>query len=217
VTLIAVNAVVDVTTDARVIRVRRGGRMASRTLKDRIVGGIGVACRANALSVAVVGGEISMIERCSCPHGCCMARLASGGKSRSRVIGIVRALIIRFVTAVAVGWKARVVVVHVATGARNRGVCSGKRELRVVVVKSSLSPDNSVVAHVASNGESALNVIHRRRGVVEIGLVAGNARRTGEVIVVVDVAGSAGHGYMRPGQSPAGRGVIECDAQPRCG
>ena len=97
-------------------------------------------------------------------------------------------VVIRFVAAVAVGRQRGVVVVYVATGAGHFGVGSREWEYRCVVVKLSVGPECRVVAELASRGETHLDVVYRSSRRVVVLQVAGRASRTGQVVVVVDVA-----------------------------
>lgn len=155
-----------------------------------------------------------MIEGRSRPRRGGVARLTSRRKSSGSVVRIVGPLIVHSVAAVAVGWKARIVIVNVATCTGNRSVSACERKGRVVVVKGASGPNDGVMARFACGGESQLNMVNRRYGVVVVGLVTRNAGGAGEAVVVVDVTRTAGHRYMCAGQGPAGCGVIECRAQP---
>jgi len=154
-----------------------------------------------------------VIEDGSRPRCCCVARLTARGESSRRVVGIGRLLVLCRVTAIAVGWQARIVIVHVATRAGHAGVSTGKRKGRVVMIKNALGPNHRVVAQRAVGRKtSVIDWCQRSR---EICLVARNAGRAGQAVVVIDVAGSAGHAYVRAGQRKAGRGMIECRTRPR--
>lgn len=123
--LIAINAVIHVAAYAAVARVGRSGGMASGALKDRIVAGIRVACCTDTLGVAVTNGKPGVIERRPCPCRGRVARLTSGREPGGQVVRIVGSLIVRFVTAVAVGRETRIVVVHMAARAEHAGVGPG--------------------------------------------------------------------------------------------
>jgi len=71
------------------------------------------------------------------------------------------------------------------------------------------------MAHLAIRGKSTLDVIWIRRG-LEVRHVTGRARSicSGQVVVAIDVAGSAGHGYVRSGKRKSGRAVIEVRLNP---
>ena len=60
-------------------------------------------------------------------------------------------------------------------------------------------------------------MIDRRQGIVEVVLVASNAGRARQAVVVIDVARCASHADVCAGQRETGRGVIECCARPRRG
>lgn len=101
-----------------------------------------------------------------------------------------------------------------AAGASNADVGAGKGKGRVVMVKRTLAPGHGVVTHLASRREPKLNVIDGRQSIVVVGLVATSAGGAREAVVVVDVAGTAGHAYVRAGQSPSGRGMVEGRSRP---
>ena len=138
-----------------------------------------------------------MIERRSCPGAGCVARLAGCRKSSCRVVGIIGALIIRLMAAIAGGRKTRIVIVYVAVRAGNGNVGAGKRKRRVVMIKRALAPSHGVVADFAGCGKTQLNVIHRRQRIAVVRLMASHAGCAGQVVVVIDVAGSAGHADVR--------------------
>ena len=197
---IAINTVIDIAAHVRVLEIRCiVVPVASRALKNREIAGVGVTRRTNCLGVAVGHGEIRVIERRSGPRRGGVAVLATRRESRRRMARIVRTLIIGYVAAVAIGWEARIVVVHVATGAGNRCVRAGKREGRVVVVEGGLGPDDGVVARIAGSRKTQLHMVYRRHGIVVVALMAGNTGRAGQGVVIIDVAGGAGHGCMRAG------------------
>lgn len=144
-----------------------------------------------------------------------MACVARGRPRGGLVIGVARVVVVRHVTSGTHSRQRDVVVVHVATGAGHGDMGAGKRKRRVVMVKRTLAPRQGVVTHLAGRRKTQLNVIHRRQGVVVVGLVTGHTSCVGQAVVVVDVAGSAAHGDMGAGQSPAGRGMIERRGCPR--
>ena len=187
--------------------------MASGALKNRIVAGIGMAGCTDTLGVAMRDRKPGVIEGRSRPRRCCVARLTGRRKSSRCVVGIGRLLVLCRVTAIAVSRQARIVVVHMATRADHAGVSTGKRKGRVVMIKNALSPNHRVVAHRAVGRKTS--VIDRCQRIREICLVARNAGRAGQAVVVIDVAGSASHAYVRAGQRKAGRGMIECRTRPR--
>lgn len=147
--LVAVRAAVDIPVYAAMVRVGLGFAVANRAGKDRVVIGVGMAGGANSSRISVVGWEPCVVEARSRPSGCGVAGLARGREARRRVIRIGGGLVIGLVTGEAVGRNRRVVVVHVTTGARYRGVLSGQRERGVVVVERGGNPGGRVMADVA--------------------------------------------------------------------
>ena len=118
-TLVAVDAVVDIAANALVVLVGLRLRMAVRALENGVIVWIRVAGRAHSICSAVVDGEVGVIPVCRDPR----CRVVAGGAGRwescRRVVWICRAIVIGLVARVAVRWQRRVIVVDVATGARN--------------------------------------------------------------------------------------------------
>ena len=136
--LIAIHAVVHVAGHALVILVGLRLQVAVGAGEDRIIVGVGVARTANTVGAAVRGGEPGVIEGRVGPDLGVMASRAGGREPGCSVVRVVGALVIRFVTAVAVGRQGRPIVVDVAVGALARwhGVGASQRESRLAVVKS---------------------------------------------------------------------------------
>jgi hypothetical protein len=206
--LIAINAVINIPADILVMEIGRVPvPMASGALKDTIVTGVRMASRTDAIGVPVIHIEPRVIEGRSRPRRGGVARLTARGESGRLMVGIGRLLVLRRVTAIAVGWEARIVIVYMAIRADHGVVSTGERKGRVVMIKNTLGPNHRVVAQRAVGRETG--VIDRCQRIAEICLVASNAGRAGHAVVVIDVAGSAGHAYVRAGQRKAGRGMIE--------
>ena len=81
-----------------------------------------------------------------------------------------------------------VVVIHVAvdTLPRRHRVHTGQREAGGRVVKFAVGPQHRVMALLARCGETGVR--YRRGRCVEVVLVATDARRVGDAVIVVDVA-----------------------------
>ena len=140
VALVTVHAVVDVTADALMLRIRIGLGVAVRALKDAVVSGIGMTSGANAICVAVIGIEPGMVESCPRPTGRGMAECACRWESRTNMVRIVCLLILHFVTAITIRGKGRVIVVHVTTRTRNLGMKACQREGCIVVIEDGRRP-----------------------------------------------------------------------------
>src|ERR1035441_2849477 len=147
-----------------------------------------------------------------------MANLARGGESNLSVRRIVGVVVVGLVAGDA-GRLIQLVIavdVTIAAGARRHGVRTGQGPPGGGVIESAVHPVDGVVTGVAGRGKACLNVVHRRRGVVVVVLVAAHARSIGEVVVAIDVAVGAGarwHG-VRTREGPAGGGVIERGIHP---
>ncbi len=213
VALVAINAVVDISAHSLVVRISLRFRVTVRTRKNLVVTGIGVARRAYPIRIAVVHGEEGMVPVRRNPG----SRVVTGGaRSRKRGGDVVRAgspVVVRLVAGIAVCRHGRVVVVDVTAGARDLGVKSGERERRVVVIEAGRNPGSRVVAHLTLLRESRGDVI-RTGGCLEILQMAGHACGTGQVVVVVDVALSALHRGVKPGQRESGCSMVEGRSQP---
>ena len=216
---IAINAVIHVAVHTAMFRVRRRCRVATRALKDRIVVGIRVASAANPIRIAVIDVEERVklrgqVRRHPCGGG--VTCVAGRRPPRRAVIGVGGFVVVRNVAAGTDHGQAGVVIVHMAARARDAHVGAGERKGGVVVIKHPLAPSKGVVADLASRRKAQLYVIYRCYGIVVVGLMASNAGRAGQAVVVVDVAESTAHGCVRAGERPAGRGVIEGRGSPRC-
>lgn len=210
VTLVAIDAVVDVAIHALVILVGLRLLVTTRALEHRIVVRVGVTGGTHSIGAAMIGREVSVIKGCTSPGSGRVARLASGRETSGNVIRIGRAVVIGRVTAVTGSRQGRVVVVHVATGACHGRVRTRQRECGVVVIEAGIGPRGGAVAHVARGREADLRVV-RIIGVVVIRLVAGDATgvRAGQLVIAVHVALLASDRKVEAGQCPARRRVIE--------
>ena len=83
-TLVAVHAVIDISADTRVPRVRLGLGVATSALKNGVIVRIGVAGRAHAVGIAMVHGEPGVVEGCACPSRCGVTRRASSCEHSGR-------------------------------------------------------------------------------------------------------------------------------------
>ena len=113
-----------------------------------------------------------------------------------------------------------IVIVNVATGARNVGMAIGQQETSSAVIENGGSPGDGVVATGAvgsGEGRAGLGV----RGIVGLlpgGQVAAGVAAIGgsdlQVVVIVDVAIRTGNVGVAIGQQEAGGAVIEFSTQP---
>jgi len=106
-----------------------------------------------------------------------------------------------------------VVIVHVARNARRRHVRASQRKSRLGVIEDRWLPRGRVVAHLASLRKSLPHVIRILR-VLEIGQVARNAGRDGDLVVVVDMAQRARRRGVGASQRKCRLRVIKCRWNP---
>ena len=219
--LVAVHAVVHISLNALVILIRLRFRVAVSALENRVVVRIRMARRTHSIRVAMVNRELRVlrvIERRILPVRGVMAVLASGREKLwlRRMSRIRRLVVIRLVATDAGGRQRGVVVVDVAVGARPRGyrMRSRQRKRRVVVIERRIRPRDSVMTKLASGREA--RVRHRTFRIVEIILVARNAERAIQVVVIVHVAVRARPRRNRMGtrQRKTGLRVIELAIRP---
>ena len=214
--LIAVHAVVHISPNALVVLIRFGFRVAIGALENRVVVRIRMARRAHAVGVAMVDRKRSVlrvIERRILPVRGVVAVLARRReKLRLGRVPRIRGVVVIALMAADAGRRQRgVVIVDVAVGAGPRGhrVRSRQWKGRVVVIESRIRPGNRVMAKLASRREAGMR--HRTVRSVEIGLVARNAERAVQGVVVVHVAVGAGArgDCMRSRQWEPGLRMIE--------
>src|SRR5450755_2414964 len=215
-TLVAVHAVVNIALDALVVAVRLRFRVAICALENRVVVGICMARSAYPIGVAMVDrerGVLSVIERRVQPVRGAVTILASRREKLRlrRMSGIRRAVVICLVTADTRRRQRLVVVVDMAVDAHSwwHRVRSGQRKLGLVVIERRIGPGDRVMAQLASRREA--RVWHRTHRVLEIGLMARNAKIAVQVVVVVDMAlGACSRGHrMRTRQREPGLRVIK--------
>ena len=141
---------------------------------------------------------------------------ASLRESASNVVGIRGPLKIFEVARHARSAVQGVVAIDVTIGALSRRICvqAGQGEAGGGVIKFAVGPLHYVMALLTRCGESGVR--HRSRGTGEIFLVTGEARRAGQVVIVVDVAIDALAGRIRvpSSQQEPGRAVIKLGIQP---
>lgn len=206
--LIAVHAVVNVSTHVSMIPVGVRLGVAIGALENAVVGRIGMAGGANSICVSVSHRKPGVIERRAQPSRGGMAGRAGGGKASRHVVRTVGRLIVRLVTAETIRRYGRVVVVHVTTRAWNRGMRAGQREARIVVIERGWAPRRRVVAHVTLLRESDRNMVWIVR-VLKVRQVTADASSIADVVVPIDMALAALHARVRTSQRPAGRRVIK--------
>jgi len=140
-----------------------------------------VRSRQHEAGAVVIEGRIQ-------PGSRVVALVAGLREVRRDVIRIRRALEVLQVASHASSTAQRVVVVDVAVRARAwwNGVHAGQSESRRRVIKFAVGPQHRIVALLTGRRESSVR--HRRRRVVVVVLVARDACRTCDVVVVIDVA-----------------------------
>jgi hypothetical protein len=205
---VAIHTVVNIASHSLVILIDVRLEVAIRALKDGVVVGIGVAGGTHARRPAVIRVEPGVVEGGAQPARGAMAGRAGSGEAGRNVVRIRGALIIDFVTRVAIGGNRRVVVVHVAVGTRHAGVSAGQRKWRVVVIERCRYPSRRVVADVALLGNPSLHVVGIGCALVILEMTR-NAGGAGEPIVSIHVALCALNCGMKASQRPTGPGMIK--------
>ena len=153
-----------------------------------------------------------MIKGCWLPGRGAVADFASLRVAACHVIRILRARVIVQVAGNACCHRDVVVVVDVAERAWRRRVRACQRETRRRVIKLGVRPEGSVVTLFARGREAAM--IHRRFRRVVVRLVARDAGRDRDVVVIVDVAGCARSRRVFARQRECRLGVVECRRLP---
>lgn len=153
VTLVTVNAVVDVPFHALMFAVGLRRRVAVRALEHRVIVRVRMTRRAHPVGVAVGNRELRVlrvIKRRTGPRRRVVAILARGREKLRlrRMPRVRRVVVIGLVAADACGRERCVVAVDVAVGAlpRRYRVRPCQREWRVVVVKRRIRPHDRVMA-----------------------------------------------------------------------
>ena len=153
---------------------------------------------------------LRVIELAIRPLDGVVAVLASGRETRVRYRSF-RIVVVGLVARNAGRVRDVVVVVDVAVGTgswRNR-MRARQRESGLRVIELAIGPLDRVMALFAGGGEAGVR--HRSLRIVVVGLVARNAGRVRDVVVVVDVAVGTGswRNRMRARQRESGLRVIE--------
>ena len=136
--LIAINAVVHITADVRVVEIGRvPAPMALRALEYQVIRGINMARSTHAVGVPVIHGEIGVIECCAGPSCRRVAGRTSCRESSCRVDRIRCGVVRCRVATVAIGRQRGVIAVYVAhrAGNRRRGVIAGQWENSRAVIE----------------------------------------------------------------------------------
>jgi len=218
VTLVAVNAVVDVSRHVRVTEVSGiVAAVAAGALEYGVIVGIDVARGANTVGIAMVNRESRVLRviECRAGPGCGVVAVLARGREElllRRVAGIGGVVVIGLMAADTSRGQRGVVAVDVAVGAYPRRclVRAGEGECRIVVIERGVCPDGGVVAQFARGRESGRRV----RGIVRsrvVLLVARVAQGVVQRIVVVDMAIDALPRWdgVTSRQREAGTAVIE--------
>jgi len=167
-------------------------RIAERAVQRIVV--VDVAVGAGARRHGVLSGQLEsgagVVEGAVRPlHGVVAGFARRGESGRDMVHRRQGVVVVRLVTRDAGGAGQVVVVVDVAIGALARWHCvrSGQDESGAVVVERGVQPGAGAMALVAGLREVAGHVVRIRCALIVLE-VAGDAGRTGEVVVVIDVA-----------------------------
>jgi hypothetical protein len=173
----------------RIVEIILVARNAERAIQVVVIVHVAVRARPrrNRMGTRQRETGLRVIELAIRPLDCVMAILASRREASVRHWTF-RIVVVGLVATDAGGRQRDVVVVDVAVGARPRRhhMRARQREWGVVVIEGRIRPGRRVMAHLASRREA--RVRHRTVCSGEIFLVARNAQRAVQVVVVVDVA-----------------------------
>ena len=156
-TLVAIGAVVHISTDFGVIEIRRvSAPVTVGALEHRVIVRVCVAGSTNTIRVAVVHVEVRVIERRASPGCSRMTRVASCREASRLMVRIGRAVVILLVAAHAGRRQCRVVVVDVAHDASDRcgRVETGQGKGCIVMIERRPRPVRRAVALLASLREA---------------------------------------------------------------
>jgi len=195
VTLVTIDAVVDISRNILVMEVRGiVTAMTGRALEYRIVIRIRVARRANAIGVAMVDRELRVlrvIEGSARPGGRVVAVLARCWEELRlcRVTGVAGVVVVSLMASDASRRQRGVVAVDVAIGAHARwhSMRAGQGEGCVVVVERRVCPYSGVMTELAGGRETGGGMCRIGRAGVVL-LMARVAQGAVQRIIVVDVA-----------------------------
>ena len=102
-----------------------------------------------------------------------------------------------------------------AQGARRGCVKASQCPTGGGVIELAVRPQNRVMAAFAGRRETQSDVVDRSLRVVVVGLVAGDAGRSRDLVIAVHVALGARQGCVESGQRPACRGMVELAIRPQ--
>jgi hypothetical protein len=182
------------------VAIGAGARRHRVQTSEREAGAVVVECRVQPTAGGVTG-------------------FASLREPAGNVVGIRSPLEILEVARHASSAVQSVVAVDVAIGALSRRICvqAGQRKAGGGVIELAVGPLHDVMALLTRCGETSVR--HRSRGAGEIFLVTREARRAGQVVIVVDVAIDALAGRVRvpSSQQEPGHAVVKLGVQPVVG
>lgn len=162
--------------------------------------------------------RVVVVEGGVCPDRSVVAQLAGGWKTGSGVRRICGPRVVLLVARIAQRAIQRIIVVDVAVNAlpwRN-GMRASELESCGRVVERGIGPEDGIVAGLAGGWESGCRMVHRSSGIVVIGLMAREAGRARQIVIIVHVAIRTlpRRRSVRSGQRKPGTGVIESCIQP---
>lgn len=221
--LIAVDAVVYITGNAGMFRIRLRRRMTGCALENGVVRRVRMASGANSVSAAMIRREPSVVKRCAKP-----IRGDPGGvachacrrETRSRMVRVCRSVVVGLVARIAIGRRSGKNTADVAAAAGHTDVRSLKRERRVVMVENGAEPVRCCPRGMANRAilrEVRRDVVrHARkrpgvREVLGVAAVAGGGQRSR---VIVGVASRARYRRVRSLKRKSSGAVIEVRIEP---
>jgi len=144
-----------------------------------------------------------------------MADRAVGRKCCCRVAGVSRPLIIGLMAIDTRCAGQVVIVIDVARSAGHAHVRTGQRKAGQGVIEGRVGPGCCCMARLAIGGKAAQDVIGVCGALELLHVTVGTSGICGsQVVVVVHVTGSAGHGHMCSGQRKSRSVVVEVRLRP---
>jgi hypothetical protein len=159
--------------------------------------------------------RVVMIKRALAPSHGVVTDLAGRRETQLNVIYRRQCIVVvRLMASHAGGARQAVIVIDVARTAGHADVRASEGKTRGGVVECRTRPRSGGMADGAVGRKGRRHVAGVGCALV-IGLMTIDTGRVGQLVVVIDVAGSAGHRHVRAGQRKSGQGMVKGCVRPR--